>query len=89
MPAAPLIARAELRLGEGQFENYLTNIIGDAVPDVLRMPLATLEAIGTAGRVTFIPSVERRLRNADLVERGAIVRKDGGASACRSVPQHR
>ena len=60
---------AEFRLLQGQVNDLVAHIVGNTVPDPTRAADAVLEAGEAKRTIAIVPSIERRPRNPQLVQR--------------------
>ena len=63
------LAGTQFRFLQGQFDDLLTDCIGDSVPHPARACRAVFEPDFTEGLIQIVPAVERGLRDAELVQR--------------------
>src|SRR5690606_5608438 len=77
-------AGRELRLLECAGDDPVADLVGDAVPDALRLWFAVFERVEAAGRIAAKPSVGGGLGDADLVE-GAPNRQEWGLDRSHDV----
>jgi len=63
------LARAEIRLFKGKLNDFLADLIWNAVPDAFGSRPVIFQRIEAAHCVAIIPGIERRLGNANLSQR--------------------
>src|SRR5258706_10028763 len=61
--------RGQRGLIQRQPDDALANIVGNAVPDAIRLRMSIVQGFRPAGLVQIVPAVEGGTRNADLFQR--------------------
>src|SRR5208282_371402 len=61
--------RRQRRLIQRQPDDALANIVGNAVPDAIRLGLLVFQGFRPTGVVQIVPTIEGGVRNADLFQR--------------------